>query len=221
MLKKLMLGLIIGVCASAIVGCGGDKKPAAAAPAEKKPATTNAPAKKEKIRLYTDEQLKKMTPAERAEARKKEYRANLTPQELRANIVTDKPEHKKFDEMSKAKYPKLKWGSVGYNYTKMAVDGEVIYHYRRTLASNDRPKFKDDKGRDLQGSEDYAIHVLYGACKGQCVIEATEEHILKLDAASYKNPKIEKKTIVPFDKTYVRHDENGKKWVTHEKCGTK
>ena len=71
-------------------GCGGDKKPAEPVkPAE--PAKTEATAKKEKIRLYTDEQLKKMTPAERAEARKKEYRANLTPQQLRAHLITDKP----------------------------------------------------------------------------------------------------------------------------------
>ena len=187
-------------------GCGGDKKPAEPVkPAE--PAKTEATAKKEKLRLYTDEQLKKMTPAERAEARKKEYRANLTPQQLRAHLITDKPEHTKFEEMSKAKYPNLKWGSVGHSYTRTIDDSA--------------PKFKDDKGREVKGRESYTIKVLYGACKGQCVIEATDEHVVKMDPATYKKPKVEKSTIIPFDKTYVRHEENGKKWVTHEKCGTK
>lgn len=76
--KLLVVGGMF-VTMALLAGCGGDKKSAEPAkPAE--PAKAAAPAKKEKIRLYTDEQLKKMTPAERAEARKKEYRANLTPQ---------------------------------------------------------------------------------------------------------------------------------------------
>lgn len=213
--KLLVVGGMLATMAF-LAGCGGDKKPAEPA----KPAATAQPAKKEKIRLYTDEQLKKMTPAERAEARKKEYRANLTPQQLRAHLITDKPEYKKFDEMSKAKYPNLKWGSVGYNYKNVPVDGEVIYDYSRTV-DNNAPTFTDDKGREVKGKESYVIKVLYGACKGQCVIEATDEHIVRMDPTTYNHPKIEKSTIIPFDKTYVRHEENGKKWVTHEKCGTK
>ena len=216
--KLLVVSGILAAMAF-FAGCGGDKKPAEPVkPAE--PAKTEATAKKEKIRLYTDEQLKKMTPAERAEARKKEYRANLTPQQLRAHLITDKPEHTKFEEMSKAKYPNLKWGSVGHKYKNMPVEGEVLYSYTRTI-DDSAPKFKDDKGREVKGRESYTIKVLYGACKGQCVIEATDEHVVKMDPATYKKPKVEKSTIIPFDKTYVRHEENGKKWVTHEKCGTK
>ena len=219
---KLLVVVGIFVTMALLAGCGGDKKPAEPAkPAEPSKAAAPAkPAKKEKIRLYTDEQLKKMTPAERAEARKKEYRANLTPQQLRAHLITDRPEHKEFDKMSKEKYPSLRWGSVGHNYKKVPVEGEVIYDYSRTV-DNNAPTFTDDKGREVKGKESYVIHVLYGACKGQCVIEATDEHIVRMDPTTYNKPKVEKSTIIPFDKTYIRHEENGKKWVTHEKCGTK
>lgn len=219
MYKKLALGLMVGALL-VTVGCGDDKKPAAD---PKKPATTTqAPAKKEKIRLYTDEQLKKMTPAERAKARKEEYLANLTPEERRAAVIADKPESKKFSEQANKKFPHLTFGSVGYNFSKQAVDGEVVYHYRRSLDPKKAPVIKDEKtGRDLKGQEAYNIHVLYGACKGQCVIEAKDEHVVKMDAVTLKTPKVEETVLVPFDKTYIRHEENGKKWVTHEKCGTK
>jgi len=220
MLKKIALGLLASTLLFTL-GCGDEKKPEPKKEAPKPATTTQAPAKKEKIKLYTDEQLKKMTPAERAKARKEEYRANMDPAERRAHLASDKPEHQKFVKMNNDKYPHLKWGSTGYNWKKVEVDGEAIWNYRRITAGKDRPKFTDDKGRQLEGTEEYNIRVLYGACKGQCVIEATDEHIIKLDAATYKNPKIEKSTIVPFDKTYIRHNENGKKWVTHEKCGTK
>lgn len=216
--KVMTVGAMVAA-AIAMVGCGDEKKPE---PAKKDPKpAAQAPAKKEKIRLYTDEQLKKMTPAERAEARKKEYRANLTPEELRADIITDRPEHKQYAKMVGEKYPHLTHGSVGYRYTKMAVPGEVIYGYHRVLPSDKAPKFKIENGMEIKGTENYDIEVLYGACKGQCVIEATETHTMKLNAEQRKNPVVEKKTLVPFDKTYIRHDENGKKWVTHEKCGTK
>lgn len=219
MYKKIALGLLVGAL-MVTVGCGGDDKK----PAEKKdpkPAATQAPAKKEYKKLYTDEELKKMTPAQRAEARKKEYRANLSPEELRAVIITDRPEHQQYVKMVGEKYPHLKHGSVGYRFEKMVIPGEVIYGYHRVLPSANAPKFKIENGMEIKGTENYDIEVLYGACKGQCVIEATETHTVKLTAEQRKNPLIEKKTLVPFDKTYVRHDENGKKWVTHEKCGTK
>ena len=215
--KVLAIGSMMAA-AVAMVGCGDEKKPE---PAKKdpKPAAT-APAKKEPIKLYTDEQLKKMTPAERAEARKKEYRANLTPEELHAHIITDKPEHKKFEKMVAEKAPHLKYGSVGWRIKNMVIPGEVIYGYHR-VSGDEVPKYKLANGMEVRGRENYDIEVLYGACKGQCVIEATEIHTLRMNAEQNKTPLVEKKAIVPFDKTYIRHDENGKKWVTHEKCGTK
>ena len=97
----------------------------------------------------------------------------------------------------------------------------MLAGFHRTLDSDSRPKFKLDDGREVQGQENYDIEVLVGGCKGNCVIEVVSTHTKKLDPASYKKPIVEKKVLVPFDKTYVRHDENGKKWVTHEKCGTK
>ena len=150
-----------------------------------------------------------------------------------------KPENKqttnvKKDEKQKAPEKKvdLKWGSTGYSYKDypgkgkegkgaLLAYGEVVAGFHRTLASDDRPTFKLDDGREVKGSENYDIEVLVGGCKGNCVIEATSTYTKRMDPASYKKPHVEKKVLVPFDKTYVRHDENGKKWVTHEKCGTK
>lgn len=146
MYKKIALGLLVGAL-MVTIGCGGyDKKPAEKK--DPKPAATQVPAKKEYKKLYTDEELKKMTPAQRAEARKKEYRANLSPEELRAAIISDRPEHKKFEKMVGEKYPQLTHGSVGYRYTKMEVPGEVIYGYHRVLPSANAPKFKIENGME-------------------------------------------------------------------------
>lgn len=223
--KSLAFGSMIALAVS-LGGCGDDKKPEPAKPAAKPAAQAPAPkaaapAKQERVRLYTDEQLSKMSPQERAQANRKEYRANLSPEELRADLITDKPEHKKFEKMVAEKYPVLTNGAVDWKVKGVAVPGEVIYGYHRVIASNKAPKFKLDNGMEIRGRENYDIEVLYGACKGQCVIEATETHTSRMNAEQTKKPLIETGVIVPFDKTYVRHEENGKKWVTHEKCGTK
>lgn len=222
-MNKICKLLLIGGLFTALTaasGCGGDKKPAAAPePTKKAAAATKTPEKKERIKLYTEEQLKKMTPAERSKAKIEEARANMSPEERHAHMASDKPEHKKFEKMLE-EYPHLKWGQTGYNWKKMAVDGECIWNYYRVTSGKERPTWTDDKGRKIEGKEEYKITVLYGACKGQCVIEAKSEHKIANTPETYKDPVIEKEVIVPFDETYIRHNENGKKWVTHEKCGT-
>ena len=179
--------------------CGGDKKPDPK-PADNKPKPTATTEKKK------------------------------DPWTERALAVMKLPEVAKYDKISKDAYPHLKWGSTGY-YASPKIHqeslgalkeyNEVQANFTRTLSSDDTPKFKDEKGIERRGEDRYRVQVLVGGCKGNCVIEAVGIHTKKVDAASYKNPIIEKKVYVPFDKTYVRHDENGKKWVTHEKCGTK
>gem|GEM_PF-1625201 len=230
-MKKRILALTLSVlvAGSIATGCGGEKKPdpkpdgnTKKTEVQNEKKTSQAPAKKEKIRLYTDEQLKKMTPEERTKARQEEYRANLTPVARHAYDMMRREDVQKYNKISIDAYPHLKWGSTGYNYSgKLEKYGEVKCNFTRTLASDDRPQFKDDKGRDVKGSEEYRIEVLVGGCKGNCIIEAVGTHTKRTDAASYKKPVVETKTYVPFDKTYVRHEENGKTWVTHEKCGTK
>ena len=54
---------------------------------------------------------------------------------------------------------------------------------------------------EVKGSENYDIEVLVGGCKGNCVIEATSTYTKRMDPASYKKPHVEKKVLVPFDKT--------------------
>ena len=194
MMKKKVLALTLAAfVACGAAGCGGE---------EKKPAPK--PENKQTTNVKKDEVMKL-------------------------------PHVAKYDKISKDAYPNLKWGSTGYSYKDypgkgkegkgaLLAYGEVIAGFHRTLASDDRPTFKLDDGREVKGSENYDIEVLVGGCKGNCVIEATSTYTKRMDPASYKKPHVEKKVLVPFDKfdkTYVRHDENGKKWVTHEKCGTK
>ena len=122
----------------------------------------------------------------------------------------------------KEAYPILNGGSTGFNYldnNKLGKDrknalldySEVEAHFTCTLASGDSTKYKDEKGYEHESEDRYKIEVLVGGCKGNCVIEAVGTHTKRFDAATYKNPIIEKKVYVPFNKTYVRHNENGKK----------
>ena len=209
MQKKLVALTLAALVACGVAGCGGDKKPAKAA----EPAKQTASAKKDdKQQTVTDEKKKAA--------------------ENHAREVMKLPEVAKYKKISEEAFPHLKWGSTGFNYldnNKLGKDrknalldyGEVEAHFIRNLAKDDRPKFKDKNGKDVEGDERYKIEVLVGGCKGNCVIEAVGTHTKSTDAASYDKPVVETKVYVPFDKTYVRHNENGKKWVTHEKCGTK
>jgi hypothetical protein len=211
MKKKVFALTLAALVACSVTGCGGgDKKP------EPKPET------KQTTNVKKDEKQKK--------PEKKEKKEN--PARVHAQEVMKLPHVAKYDKISKEAYPKLTWGSTGYNYkdypgkgkegkNALLDYGEVIAGFHRTLSSDDRPTFKLDDGREVKGSENYDIEVLVGGCKGNCVIEATSTYTKRLDPASYKKPIVEKKVLQPFDKTYVRHNENGKKWVTHEKCGTK
>ena len=141
----------------------------------------------------------KQTTNVKKDEKQKAPEKKVDPAVKHAQEVMRLPHVAKYDKISKDAYPNLKWGSTGYSYNT----------------------FKLDDGREVKGSENYDIEVLVGGCKGNCVIEATSTYTKRMDPASYKKPHVEKKVLVPFDKTYVRHDENGKKWVTHEKCGTK
>ena len=208
-MNKKLLALTLAVfVACGVAGCGGgDKKPA-------KPA--DPPKQAENVKKDD----KQATNAAKDDEAKKAEQAKLHAQQ-----VMKLPEVAKYDKISKDAYPNLKWGSTGYTYkgpkNALLDYGEVLAGFHRTLDSDSRPKFKLDDGREVKGDEYYDINVLVGGCKGNCVIEVVSTHTKKLDPASYKKPIEEKKVLVPFDKTYVRHDENGKKWVTHEKCGTK
>ena len=210
MSTKKVLALTLAFFATVnFTACGGsDKKEPAPAPQKK--TETAKPAQQAKA-----PEVKKEDPAE-----------------LHAREVMKLPEVAKYDKISKDAYPHLKWGSTGYYYNKatdvkpdtkgaLLAYGEVQANFTRTMATSDQPKFKDKNGRDVKGDEKYRIEVLVGGCKGNCVIEAGGTHTKRTDPASYEKPVVEKKVLVPFDKTYIRHDENGKKWVTHEKCGTK
>ncbi len=208
-MKMKMLALTLAVfTACGVAGCGGE---------EKKPAPK--PETKQATNVKKDE--KKKAPE------KKE-----NPARDHAKKVMKLPDVAKYDKISQEAYPHLKWGSTGFNYkdypgkgkegkNALLDYGEVLAGFHRTLPSDAKPKFKLDDGREVTGSENYDINVLVGGCKGNCVIEVTSTHTKRMDPASYKKPVVEKKVLVPFDKTYVRHNENGKKWVTHEKCGTK
>jgi hypothetical protein len=205
--KLLALSLAVFV-AYGVAGCGGeDKKPA--------PKPEN-----------------KQTANVKKDAKQKAPEKKVNPAKQHAIEVMKLPHVAKYDKISKDAYPHLTWGSTGYSYKDMPgkgkegkgallAYGEVLAGFHRALSSDARPTFKLDDGREVKGSEKYDIKVLVGGCKGNCVIEATSTYTKRTDPASYKKPVVEKKVLVPFDKTYVRHDENGKKWVTHEKCGTK
>ena len=209
MMKKKVLALTLAAfVACGAAGCGGE---------EKKPAPK--PENKQTTNVKNDE-------------KQKAPEKKVDPAVKHAQEVMKLPHVAKYDKISKDAYPHLRWGSTGYSYKDypgkgkegkgaLLAYGEVIAGFHRTLASDDRPTFKLDDGREVKGSENYDIEVLVGGCKGNCVIEATSTYTKRMDPASYKKPIVEKKVLVPFDKTYVRHDENGKKWVTHEKCGTK
>ena len=213
MQKKLVALTLSAMLALGAAGCGGDdKKPAP------KPADNNT---KQAANVKKDAKQQKAPEAKKVD-----------PAEVHAREVMKLPEVAKYDQMSKDAFPHLKWGSTGYNYKdnpKLGKDGkgallaygEVIAGFHRFLPSSERPTFKNKFGQDVKGDERFDIDVLVGGCKGNCVIEATSTHTKRLDSASYDKPIVEKKVLVPFDKTYVRHEENGKKWVTHEKCGTK
>ena len=208
-MKKKMLALTMAVfVACGIAGCGGDDKKPAPKPENKQ--TTNV----------------KKDDTKKAPEKKED------PARLHAQQVMKLPHVAKYDKIAKDAYPKLEWGSTGYSYKDypgkgkegkgaLLAYGEVIAGFHRTLSADATPKFKLDDGREVSGKEQFDIEVLVGGCKGNCVIEATSTYTKRTDPASYKKPIVEKKVLVPFDKTYVRHDENGKKWVTHEKCGTK
>ena len=212
--KLLALSLAVFV-ACGVAGCGGgDKKPAKPADPPKQAANVKKD-DKQAANVAKDDKAKKEDPAR-----------------LHAQQVMKLPHVAKYDKMSKDAYPHLTWGSTGYSYKDypgkgkegkgaLLAYGEVLAGFHRTLSSDATPKFKLDDGREVRGSEQYDIHVLVGGCKGNCVIEANSTYTKRTDPASYKKPIVEKKVLVPFDKTYVRHDENGRKWVTHEKCGTK
>ena len=142
----------------------------------------------------------KQTTNVKKDEKQKAPEKKVDPAVKHAQEVMKLPHVAKYDQISKDAFPHLTWGNTGYSY-------------------KDYPgKGKEGKGALLAYGD---IDVLVGGCKGNCVIEATSTHTKRLDPASYDKPVVEKKVLVPFDKTYVRHDENGKKWVTHEKCGTK
>ena len=209
-MKKKMLALTLAAfVACGVAGCGGgDKKPE---PKPEQPKQTTNVKKDEK---------------QNAPEKKED------PARLHAQQVMRLPQVEKYDKISKDAYPKLEWGSTGYTYkdypgkgkegkNALLDYGEVIAGFHRTLSSDARPTFKLEDGKEVKGSEYYDIDVLVGGCKGNCVIEVTSTYTKRTDPASYKKPIVEKKVLQPFDTTYVRHNENGKKWVTHEKCGTK
>ena len=184
---------MLALTLAAFVACGA----AGCGGEEKKPAPK--PENKQTTNVKKDE-------------KQKAPEKKVDPAVKHAQEVMKLPHVAKYDKISKDAYPNLKWGSTGYSYKD---------YFHRFLPSDKRPAFKNKFGQDVKGDERFDIDVLVGGCKGNCVIEATSTHTKRLDPASYDKPVVEKKVLVPFDKTYVRHDENGKKWVTHEKCGTK
>ena len=216
--KKLVaLGLAMLMAGSLVAGCGGDdKKPA---PKQETKQTQNVKKDDKKAEAKKDNKA--------ATAQKKEDpdKARKEAADKHAHEVMQLPEVHKYDKISKEAYPHLKWGSTGYDYkgkkNALLDYGEVEAHFIRTLSSADEKKFKDEKGWEHKSTDKYDITVLVGGCKGNCVIEAKGVRRQIYDVATYRKPIIEEKVYQPFDTTYVRHEENGKKWVTHEKCGTK
>ena len=216
--KKILALSLAVLVAFGVTGCGGDDKKPAPKPENKQ--TTDV--KKDDKQTANVKKDDKQNASENKEELARKH----------AIEVMKLPHVAKFNQISKDAYPHLTWGSTGYNYVdypgkgkegkRALLDyGEVLAGFHRTLSNDATPKFKLEDGREVRGSERYDIRVLVGGCKGNCVIEATSTHTKSTDAASYRKPIIEKKVLQPFDTTYVRHDENGKKWVTHEKCGTK
>ena len=209
MMKKKLLALTLAAfVACGAAGCGGE---------EKKPAPK--PENKQTTNVKKDE-------------KQKAPEKKVDPAVKHAQEVMKLPHVAKYDQISKDAFPHLTWGNTGYSYKDypgkgkegkgaLLAYGEVLAGFHRFLPSDKRPAFKNKFGQDVKGDERFDIDVLVGGCKGNCVIEATSTHTKRLDPTSYDKPVVEKKVLVPFDKTYVRHDENGKKWVTHEKCGTK
>ena len=198
MMKKKLLALTLAAfVACGAAGCGGE---------EKKPAPK--PENKQTTNVKKDE-------------KQKAPEKKVDPAVKHAQEVMKLPHVAKYDQISKDAFPHLTWGNTGYSYKDYPGKGKegkgALLAYGEVLAGFHRFLF----GQDVKGDERFDIDVLVGGCKGNCVIEATSTHTKRLDPASYDKPVVEKKVLVPFDKTYVRHDENGKKWVTHEKCGTK
>ena len=167
MMKKKVLALTLAAfVACGAAGCGGE---------EKKPAPK--PENKQTTNVKKDE-------------KQKAPEKKVDPAVKHAQEVMKLPHVAKYDKMSKDAYPHLKWGSTGYSYKDypgkgkegkgaLIAYGEVIAGFHRTLASDDRPTFKLDDGREVKGSENYDIEVLVGGCKGNCVIEAKNRTLRK------------------------------------------
>ena len=142
-MKKKMLALTLAAfVACGAAGCGGE---------EKKPAPK--PENKQTTNVKKDE-------------KQKAPEKKVDPAVKHAQEVMKLPHVAKYDKISKDAYPNLKWGSTGYSYKDypgkgkegkgaLLAYGEVIAGFHRTLASDDRPTFKLDDGREVKGSENF------------------------------------------------------------------
>ena len=142
MKKKVLALTLAAFVACGAAGCGGE---------EKKPAPK--PENKQTTNVKKDE-------------KQKAPEKKVDPAVKHAQEVMKLPHVAKYDKMSKDAYPHLKWGSTGYSYKDypgkgkegkgaLLAYGEVVAGFHRTLASDDRPTFKLDDGREVKGSENY------------------------------------------------------------------